>query len=634
MKDHSKLETSFHTRHMIETPLASSPSGPAAPAMHTTTSSELGSGEPPAYEQLANLLRQELLALVHQRDRLDADIASKRHQLLLLADIVLLGAKSQVLAPGLEMSVRSLGLQLRTVNCLIIGGINTLGELAGSTDEELMALRSFGRGCLDDVTRVLATHGLTTGMRLDQIPAETAARLPAPETLRELLGEEVREQLATIEAAHGGAPLAGVERLLAMLDTPAPKVAKLWGMAADEAVTYVSCLVSLASRMSRGERVSFLEELSLAVARGSDVDRKMAVRYMGLDGAPPDTLDVIGAAYGVTRERVRQRVERFRERVLGAHPPLPLSEATAAVMQPGRAYALGDWLEALPPTLGPERPEDLLVLATMKGWGWLSSFAVHDHGYGVLVTGGQGSPEWLARVTREARHTLRPHRTLGAVAPGQLAGGDSSKLAILRAVLRSDSRWMAVDDEWFIIRHARKSLIGSRTRRMIGLLGPLSLAELRHGLRRDMKRNRAVRDLSLPPRHVLRRILRRAGCRLSRETGRVVLRRALVAQACSRMDRALLAAFADGREAVTTLELDEAMLSAGLSVASGRHATSFSPLLFRERHGVYSLLGHRASATAIDEAHGRPRPAPSGASGPEAPGDRWPKPVLVQSTGK
>ncbi|MFW6113860.1 MAG: DNA-directed RNA polymerase subunit alpha [Actinomycetota bacterium] len=60
----------------------------------------------------------------------------------------------------LERSIEELELPVRVLNCLHRGGINTVGQLMEKTEEDLLALRSFGARSIEDVKEKLAKEGL------------------------------------------------------------------------------------------------------------------------------------------------------------------------------------------------------------------------------------------------------------------------------------------------------------------------------------------------------------------------------------------------------------------------------------------------------------------------------------------
>jgi DNA-directed RNA polymerase alpha subunit len=59
-----------------------------------------------------------------------------------------------------DRSIDDLELSVRSINCLRIAGITTIGDLASKSREELLSLRHFGRRSLREVVEVLDNVGL------------------------------------------------------------------------------------------------------------------------------------------------------------------------------------------------------------------------------------------------------------------------------------------------------------------------------------------------------------------------------------------------------------------------------------------------------------------------------------------
>ena len=64
---------------------------------------------------------------------------------------------------------------MRSYNCLKNANIRTLRELVQKTEGEMLKTKNFGRKSLNEIKEILATMGLSLGMRLDQ-PAAQAHR--------------------------------------------------------------------------------------------------------------------------------------------------------------------------------------------------------------------------------------------------------------------------------------------------------------------------------------------------------------------------------------------------------------------------------------------------------------------------
>lgn len=76
----------------------------------------------------------------------------------------------------LDMSVHELELSVRANNCLEAAKIETVSQLVGMTESDLLKIRSFGKTSLREVKRRLLDLGLSLGMKVSSaVAAETAS---------------------------------------------------------------------------------------------------------------------------------------------------------------------------------------------------------------------------------------------------------------------------------------------------------------------------------------------------------------------------------------------------------------------------------------------------------------------------
>jgi DNA-directed RNA polymerase subunit alpha len=69
----------------------------------------------------------------------------------------------------LEMPISKLDLSVRASNCLESEGIETIADLVGRTQEELLNFKNFGRTSLKEITKRLQDMNLSLGMDVDAI---------------------------------------------------------------------------------------------------------------------------------------------------------------------------------------------------------------------------------------------------------------------------------------------------------------------------------------------------------------------------------------------------------------------------------------------------------------------------------
>jgi len=78
--------------------------------------------------------------------------------------------------PHLHRSVNELELSVRSINCLQNAKIETIGDLVQKTEAEMLKTKNFGRKSLQEIKTVLASMGLTLGMKLESY--ESPRKLP------------------------------------------------------------------------------------------------------------------------------------------------------------------------------------------------------------------------------------------------------------------------------------------------------------------------------------------------------------------------------------------------------------------------------------------------------------------------
>ena len=78
--------------------------------------------------------------------------------------------EAQVIDPVLLRPVDDLELTVRSANCLKAENIYYIGDLIQRTETELLKTPNLGRKSLNEIKEVLASRGLTLGMKLENWP--------------------------------------------------------------------------------------------------------------------------------------------------------------------------------------------------------------------------------------------------------------------------------------------------------------------------------------------------------------------------------------------------------------------------------------------------------------------------------
>lgn len=106
--------------------------------------------------EAAKILRKHLNPFV-QCDEIGVDRVSE--------DAVKAAAVDEELIRKLQMSISELNLTVRALNCLESANIESVGDLVQRTEDDLLAVQSFGRTSLQEVLNKLKDMGLSLGMK-------------------------------------------------------------------------------------------------------------------------------------------------------------------------------------------------------------------------------------------------------------------------------------------------------------------------------------------------------------------------------------------------------------------------------------------------------------------------------------
>jgi DNA-directed RNA polymerase subunit alpha len=122
----------------------------------------------------AKLLKDHMNIFINFEEELETAISSEER-------------KPEIRNENLNRSVEELELSVRSYNCLKNANIQTIGELVQKTEAEMLKTKNFGRKSLNEIKEILASMGLSLGMKIDEhgnaVPAAPtsaqAAGMPA-----------------------------------------------------------------------------------------------------------------------------------------------------------------------------------------------------------------------------------------------------------------------------------------------------------------------------------------------------------------------------------------------------------------------------------------------------------------------
>jgi DNA-directed RNA polymerase subunit alpha len=77
------------------------------------------------------------------------------------------GDEEEPLNENLFRSVEELELSVRSANCLQNANIQLIGELVQRSEQDMLKTKNFGRKSLKEIKEILASMGLSLGMKID-----------------------------------------------------------------------------------------------------------------------------------------------------------------------------------------------------------------------------------------------------------------------------------------------------------------------------------------------------------------------------------------------------------------------------------------------------------------------------------
>jgi DNA-directed RNA polymerase subunit alpha len=118
----------------------------------------------------AKLLKDHMTIFINFEEELESEVRGED--------------KPQIKNENLNRSVEELELSVRSYNCLKNANIQTIGELVQKTEAEMLKTKNFGRKSLNEIKEILASMGLSLGMKIDEhgnaVPGPTSQLSSVP----------------------------------------------------------------------------------------------------------------------------------------------------------------------------------------------------------------------------------------------------------------------------------------------------------------------------------------------------------------------------------------------------------------------------------------------------------------------
>jgi hypothetical protein len=362
---------------------------------------------------------------------------------------------------------------------------------------------------------------------------------------------------------------------------------------------------SLAQVRARAEEIA-AEPIDIAVKRllaslgASDRDVNLVVARYGWGGHPPRTLTDVGDTANLTRERVRQIVQKWSERLKGAY--LPQVENAVRILTDRAPITTDDAADLLIKAklcTAPMHPRAVEDAAELAGYEVTFQIVSAEGAEYVQARGHEGVSQIFHTARREAgRVGVSNVEEIEAC----LQAEDYQYTAsTIRSALQSAEKFDFLIDDWFWVpgTPSDRNRLRNVTRRIIAVTPRLDVATIRHGVRRHYGFRRI--DL-VPPTGVLTAFYRAHPEFVVNSDGTISSAFPLdYRNALGPAEQAFVEALrASPTGLLDRLELERAVTGRGVNANTFSVFSTYSPILDHPAVNVWCLRGQAINPAEIE----------------------------------
>jgi len=462
--------------------------------------------------------------------------------------------------------------------------ISTVGQLARVPDSDLLGIVNFGKKSLREVRSKIAllnSRGFVQWPTQQQNPGRlnsqitrTARRLRRLKNAKTLLsndplfGHLIREMNLEAKNAREAADKI-ISRRMDPVD-PRPLARRL---------------AELVKIVQEGNRMSLEAALwSLTGGLGSERNRRIIISHLGWDGKPPRTLEAVGQAHNMTRERVRQICKRI-ENVRSSRPFAPALDRAlnvVALAAPALTKEIEEHLFQRRLTTSGFSVES--IVAAARDLGRQPPFCIEMlHGHRVVVPVDSGG--LLDRIDHAARRAISHW---GVATVQDIAAGTGTAASLTQKLLPvlCVFEWLDECSGWFWIANTSRNSLLTQVRKILAASPCIDVGELRTGVGRHHRKRGFA-----PPRRVLLELCRQQPwCRVGDER---IEAAALLKpnEILSDTEQIILRVFKEHGPVLPRAKFEQLCLDAGMNHHSFGVFLTYCPLICRHAIGVYGLRG-------------------------------------------
>lgn len=503
-----------------------------------------------------------------------------------------------------DLELADLGLEARTYNALKRAGFaDQAMRLNDATIGDILAIRGCGPKCLVDLLTALehhaarhdkaasvattAAHTRVQTLWQDHRVAENILRIRQLNGVRDIRINDPRlgptiTRLATAADVNG----LTIEEILSSIET------KNDGNADAERVAAV--LTDLREEIEKSQRLTLEEELrSLIEATRPGRHAELIAARLGWDGHGQRTLQEVGEAFELTRERVRQVCARTRKRLQATHVYAPVLDRGLELVSsavPASAEEVERLLVQRGITRDRFRLDGFETAAEILGKQW--PITLTEKGRHLFITSADKSKQDVVKITVQQSRKLISSQgaaTLEAVANRvqEVLGQAVTHDVVARVLVKQVGfAWLDQASGWFWISSVSRNRLLNQIRKVLSVSGQIDVSELRDGVRRHHRMNGFA-----PPRRVLLELCRQAeGYRV--EGTKVIADPALDwRKVLASVEQTIVRILQENGCLLARPDLEELCLRQGMSRSTFYATLDNSPVIIKHARGVYGLRG-------------------------------------------
>jgi len=512
-------------------------------------------------EGLAHVSQQDLEQVQNCGRKTVHEIVSwaNRHRVALNGEdqahdgpVAMLSSIDSIEAMPIQMllTVSDLGLSVRAARCLEKRGVVRIGDLVGLTEQELLALKNCGRRTVKEIKALLKGLSLSLGMKVPVWKTADVALLARRHSLAlARIRERQFKNLYNIDSSRG-------------LETE----------------------ISSALR---------------AVLKPRDLPK--AELWIGLDLSTLPTLQDIGDVADVSRERIRQIIEKARARIELARLPMPrlgaafrLLGGTLALTEPQAQHLL------ISEGVTERKVSMRGVLRAAEFFGIPSHLQHAKIGGGEFV-GTAAALNAVRSAIRAGRHAVEHWgcSTIDDVcaqvsnATDETVTPEAARHAI---ETQPGFRWLDEESQWFWLDDVPRNRVLNKIDKILAVAPNVDLIDLRAGIARHYRMEGFA-----PPSRVLRALCEQIGdCDVVNGRTVVDTRPRDPTTELSDQERMMIEVFQRHGPALSYADAIRLCSDAGLNESTTSIYLANNPVLRRVTTGVYTLVGAAVTPGEIE----------------------------------